>query len=95
MSLDADELHRRHMLAAIEAAREGMLSGKGGPFGALITDPAGRVVSVAPSPLVLPSPFPKLLSWSLYKVRSVPGSRWRLSPGRSKGEGTRAFHRGY
>ena len=47
MSLDADELHRRHMLAAIEAAREGMLSGKGGPFGALITDPAGRVVSVA------------------------------------------------
>ena len=47
MSRDADVLHRRHMLAAIKAAREGMLSGKGGPFGALITDPAGRVVSVA------------------------------------------------
>ena len=39
MSRDADALHRRHMLAAIEAAREGMLSGRGGPFGALITDP--------------------------------------------------------
>lgn len=47
MSRDADALHRQHMLAAIEAAREGMSSGKGGPFGALITDPAGRVVSVA------------------------------------------------
>lgn len=47
MSQDADARHRRHMLAAIEAAREGMLSGRGGPFGALIADPAGRVVSVA------------------------------------------------
>ncbi len=47
MSRDADARHRRHMLAAIEAAREGMLSGRGGPFGALITDPEGRVVSVA------------------------------------------------
>ena len=39
--------HRQHMLAAIKVARAGMRAGRGGPFGALITDPDGRVVAVA------------------------------------------------
>lgn len=47
MTMDERALHRQHMLTAIDAARRGMLSGRGGPFGALITDPQGRVVSVA------------------------------------------------
>ncbi|HIU17408.1 MAG TPA: nucleoside deaminase [Candidatus Avidesulfovibrio excrementigallinarum] len=41
------DTHRAHMLAAIEAARQGMRSSQGGPFGALITDPKGRVAAVA------------------------------------------------
>ncbi len=41
------DTHKAHMLAAIEAARQGMRAHQGGPFGALITDPAGRVAAVA------------------------------------------------
>lgn len=41
------DTHRAHMLAAIEAARQGMRAHQGGPFGALITDPAGHVMAVA------------------------------------------------
>lgn len=44
---DTIDTHKAHMLAAIEAARQGMRTHQGGPFGALITDPAGRVAAVA------------------------------------------------
>lgn len=39
--------HEACMRRAIEAAREGMRAGQGGPFGAVIADPAGTLVAVA------------------------------------------------
>ena len=39
--------HDACMRRAIEAAREGMRSRQGGPFGAVIADPAGNIIAVA------------------------------------------------
>lgn len=39
--------HEACMRRAIEAAREGMRSRQGGPFGAVIADPAGEIIAVA------------------------------------------------
>lgn len=47
MKTDEREIHAAHMRRAIEAARAGMLSGRGGPFGALIVNPEGEVAAVS------------------------------------------------
>lgn len=47
MTTEEREIHAAHMRRAIAAARAGMLAGQGGPFGALIADPAGEVLAVS------------------------------------------------
>ena len=44
---DAQARHEAFMRRAVEEARAGMRARRGGPFGALITDPDGQVLSVA------------------------------------------------
>ena len=47
MISDEQNVHERNMLLAIEAARAGMHAHQGGPFGALITNPAGEIVAIS------------------------------------------------
>ena len=44
---DAQARHEAYMRRAVEEARAGMRARRGGPFGALIPDPDGQVLSVA------------------------------------------------
>ena len=44
---EQDSRHAAFMLRAIEEARAGMRARQGGPFGALLADPQGRILSVA------------------------------------------------
>ena len=47
MTTKEREMHESLMRRAIAEARVGMLAGQGGPFGALIANPAGEVVAVS------------------------------------------------
>lgn len=44
---EQDDRHAAFMRRAIEEARAGMLARQGGPFGALLADPEGRILAVA------------------------------------------------
>lgn len=47
MTTEERKRHEAHMRRAIAEARAGMLAGQGGPFGALIANPAGEVLAVS------------------------------------------------